>query len=89
MKSEPKYVIRVQEKEDLTKTNRLGELEEILKNDDRAKLELTVEPISAVIALIYDKDLADELEKKGYELMPQRNLSIVQKQNYAGSSREP
>lgn len=73
------YIIRVRKDEDESlKMGRLDELEQILKVDDRARLEHVVRPIAAVVAFIYDESLAAELVSRGYELLPQKNLKMIE-----------
>ena len=66
------YMIRVIEKDEMLRIKQLAELEEILISDERAKLERVIQPISAAIAFLYDDSLADELQCRGYELLPQQ-----------------
>ncbi len=72
------YIIRVREDDELLRGNRLGELENILNGDERAKVEHVIKPISAVVAFLYDKSLVDELENRGYELLPQKNVKMIE-----------
>lgn len=72
------YIIRVKEEEDLMRINRMGELENILRKDDRAQLERLIEPIGAAIAFIYDKKLVNDLETAGYEMLPQRKVKMIE-----------
>ncbi len=73
------YLIRVRKDEDESlKAGRLDELERILEGDERAKIEHVIRPISAVAAFLYDAGLVAELENKGYELLPQKNVKMIE-----------
>lgn len=72
------YLIRVREDDELLRANKLGELENILNGDERAKVEYVIKPISAVVAFLYDKELVDELKNRGYELLPQKNIKMIE-----------
>lgn len=72
------YMIRVKEDDELLRESRLGELENILNDDERAKVEYVIKPISAVIAFLYDAELVVELKNRGYELLPQKNVKMIE-----------
>ena len=72
------YIIRIAENEEL-RASKLEELEELLQQDERAKLEYVIEPISSVIAFLYDTELVIDLALQGYELIPQcKNFEIAE-----------
>jgi len=72
------YIIRVKEDDRLLRANKLGELEQLLNDDERAKLEHIIEPISAAIAFLYDAELISELEENGYELLQQQRTKMIE-----------
>lgn len=72
------YLIRVRENDELLRESRLSELENILNGDERAKVEHVIKPISAVVAFLYDKSLVVELENRGYELLPQKIVKMIE-----------
>lgn len=73
------YLIRVRKDEDESlKAGRLDELERILEGDERARIKRVIRPISAVAAFLYDAGLVAELENKGYELLPQKNVKMIE-----------
>ncbi len=72
------YIIRVREDDESVRASRLGELELILGSDERAKVERVITSISAVVAFLYDESLVAELERSGYELLPQRNVKMIE-----------
>ncbi len=72
------YMIRVREDDELLRASKLNELELILEGDARAKIEHVIMPISAVVAFLYDAGLVEELERSGYELLPQKNVKMIE-----------
>ncbi len=73
------YMIRVRKDENGSlKASRLDELEKILEGDERAKIEHVIRPIYAVVAFLYDAGLVAELERSGYELLPQKNVKMIE-----------
>jgi len=72
------YIIRVMEDDVLLRADKLVELEETLNKDARARLEHIIGPISAAIAFLYDQQLVNELEKRGYELIPQQRTKMIE-----------
>lgn len=75
------YIIRVREDDEILRANKLGELEQLLNEDERARLEYVIHPISAAIAFIYDKGLVEKLENDGYELLPQQRVRMIEREN--------
>ena len=72
------YIIRIPEEDELLRTNNLVQLEQLLHNDERARLEHIIEPIAIAIAFLYDPELINELEEKGYELLPQQRTKMIE-----------
>ncbi len=72
------YLILVKEDDKSSRDCKLGELENILNGDERARVEHVIKPIAAVIAFLYDSELVAELETKGYELLPQKNVKMIE-----------
>ena len=68
--SEDLYMIRVRENEEGVQAIRLSKLEEKLAANQQVKIKYVVQPISAVFAYLYDKELVDYLAEE-YEVIPQ------------------
>ena len=77
MSIENLYIIRVRDDESM-RAERLGELEQVLKNSRMARLEYVISPIAAAIAFIYDPELVKSLEDSGYELLPQQRVKMIE-----------
>ncbi len=72
------YIIRVMGNDESLRESGLGELESILNGDERARVEHVIRPISAVVAFLYDPRLVDELKNRGYELLPQKTIKMIE-----------
>jgi hypothetical protein len=72
-----RYIIRVHDDDELIRASKLNQLE-ILLDEERAKLEHVIVPISGVIAVIYDAKLVDELKSEGYELIHQPKTQMLE-----------
>ena len=66
------YLIRAGGENEELRACRLGELEELLKADERAEIRHVIAPISSITAFVYEPELAAELKERGYELSPQK-----------------
>ena len=72
------YLIRLKEDDEEFRAGRFGELEELLRSDERAEIRHVITPISAITAFVYEPQLVDELKERGYELTPQeKNFRMI------------
>ena len=72
------YRIQVNEEDDLERINKLYRLEELLGNDERCELRYIIEPVNSITAILYDKQLVEELREQGYKLIQQQRTKMIE-----------
>lgn len=72
------YRIQVNEEDDLKRINKLYRLEELLGNDERSELRYIIAPVNSITAILYDKQLVEELKEQGYELIQQQRTKMIE-----------